>query len=182
MHPDHCGDLPALANWALNTANGPRIPVAGPETWDARLNAFISNDNKADVVADIFDVQYLQDGGTLSAGEFNLASRLVHHSVATYGVRVSDGTHTIAYSGDSGPCAALDEVADNADLFLCEAGSNEPAEYHMTAQQAHELAVRANTRRLILTHIPADAPVNKPAGQSAPSDIAYPGGEWLTSE
>ena len=47
----------------------------------------------------------------------------------------ADGA-TLAYTGDTGPCAALDEVAADADLFLAEAsfrsGDDNPPDLHLT--------------------------------------------------
>src|SRR5437588_1403619 len=131
MHPDHSADLITLANWALNTNGAPRVRVLGPTGWDIRLNWFISNDSSRDLVREIFDVEYLDDGSLSSVGEFRLTSRLVHHSVTSYGVRISSEDSTLAYSGDSGPCRSLGQLANNVDVFLCEAGSEKPTEYHM---------------------------------------------------
>src|SRR5205823_140619 len=132
-------DLITLAHWALNADNAPRIRILGPPRWDVRLNEFISEDSSRDLVRGIFDVEHLDDGSLSSVGEFTLASRLVHHSVTSFGVRISSEDSTFAYSGDTGPCRSLEQLADNVDVFLCEAGSDKPTEYHMTMQQAYEV-------------------------------------------
>lgn len=63
------------------------------------------------------------------------------------------------FSGDTAPCAALEQAASGADLFICEAtyGEDEQAplaaEYgHMTFSQAGRTAARAQARRLWLAH------------------------------
>lgn len=180
MHPDHSTDLITLANWALNTTNAPRVRVMGPLGWDARLNWFISNDSSRDLVREIFDVEYLDDGLSTSVGELSLTSRLVHHSVTSYGVRISSNDSTFAYSGDTGPCRSLEQLADKVDVLLCEAGSEKPAEYHMTIHQAYEVARKAKVGRLLVTHIPhrqLSGGLPDTGGLSA--EIVNAGDEWL---
>ncbi len=157
MHPDHSADLVTFANWALNVENVPRIRVFGPEGWDRRLNNFLSDGTGDNLVHDLFDVGYIEDGATLELGELRLTGRLVHHSVTTYGVRISGSSSTFAYSGDTGVCHALEELAENVDLLLCEAGSDTPTEYHLTIQQARDIAFKANVGKLLITHVPYGA-------------------------
>lgn len=180
MHPDHTADLATLANWALNTSGAPKIRVFGPQDWDRRLNAFISADGSHSVVRDIFEVEYLTDGLSVTVGESVLMTREVHHSVVSYGLRVLYDGDTFAYSGDSGPCSSLESLADNADLLLCEAGSEQPTEYHMTKDQAYELARRANVSRLLITHIPYGLVADEIGDYTAiPVATASAGDWWL---
>lgn len=179
MHPDHCADLAALANWALNTEDAPRVRVFGPAGWDRRLNSFISEDASRNLVGEIFDVGYLEDGATFTAGGFVVTSRMVHHSVPTYGVRISDGTSTFAYSGDTGVCPSLEVLAANVDLFLCEAGSDEPVEYHLTAQQAYDVALNANAGKLLITHVPDGLVVEVPVNRGLNTEVVQARDEWL---
>jgi ribonuclease BN (tRNA processing enzyme) len=179
MHPDHSADLITLANWALNTNDAPRLRVLGPPGWDVRLNGFMSNDSSHDLANEIFHVEYLDDGSLSSVGEFRLASQLVHHSVTSYGVRISDQDSTFAYSGDSGPCHSLEQLADSVDVFLCEAGAEKPAEYHMTMQQAYELARKAKVGRLLVTHVPDGThPGIPPQNGGLPVEIVNTRDEW----
>jgi ribonuclease BN (tRNA processing enzyme) len=81
---------------------------------------------------------------------------------------------TIAYSGDSGPSERLAELAHDSDLFVCEAtllhGDNDgPLRGHLSVDEAMAAATASGTRRLLLTHRPAELAV--------PADIerAYDG-------
>jgi ribonuclease BN (tRNA processing enzyme) len=71
---------------------------------------------------------------------------------------VEHGSRVLVYSGDTGPCAALDELAAGADLLLCEAAfvadGDNPRDLHLTGGQAGEVAARARVDTLVLTHIP----------------------------
>lgn len=180
MHPDHFGDLPALANWALNTPDARKLPVYGPGGWDRRLNFFLSGESGSGLSDRIFEVNHITDGDSVELGALSFDTRSVHHSVTGYGVRVNSGRTSFAYSGDTGPCEALSELANNVDLFLCEAGSEDPSEYHLTAQQACQIASEAGAKELVLTHIPGDpAGLGITAPDSLAVGIAQPGESWV---
>jgi ribonuclease BN (tRNA processing enzyme) len=82
----------------------------------------------------------------------------VVHPVEAFGLRVTMGDASIAYTGDSGPCDALDRLAGGADLLLAEASFREaddnPPEIHLTGADGGALAARAQVGRLVMTHIP----------------------------
>jgi ribonuclease BN (tRNA processing enzyme) len=156
LHPDHTGDLPALASWLLNRpGRQPPLAVYGPPGWMDRLTAFLPT--RPELLRDHIDTHNLFDGHTTTIGDLQLSSRAVRHSVQTYGVRIEHGSRILAYSGDTGPCPQLGELANHADLFLCETGAfvqptdREPA--HCTPEDAATTAQQANARRLLLTHI-----------------------------
>jgi ribonuclease BN (tRNA processing enzyme) len=81
----------------------------------------------------------------------------VDHPTPAFGIRVTDGERTFAYTGDTGPCTALDELARGADVLLSEASwtdaPDRPAGVHLSGKQAGEVASRAGAGRLLLTHI-----------------------------
>jgi ribonuclease BN (tRNA processing enzyme) len=72
-------------------------------------------------------------------------------------VRVEHGGKVLAYSADTAPCDALIRLAQDADLFLCEAsyvdGEDNPPDLHLTGRDAGEAATKANVSRLVLTHV-----------------------------
>jgi ribonuclease BN (tRNA processing enzyme) len=78
--------------------------------------------------------------------------------VEAYGIRVEHGGRSLTYSGDTGVSEALDELARDTDLLLCEAaftyGKENIPDLHLNGREAGEAAARAGARRLILTHIP----------------------------
>ncbi len=87
---------------------------------------------------------------------------------------MSNGDHTLAYSGDSGPDERLTEVARDADLFVCEAtllrgeldGSPRG---HLSVDEAVEAFEASGAKRLLLTHRPEELP--RPDGY----ELAYDG-------
>jgi ribonuclease BN (tRNA processing enzyme) len=85
----------------------------------------------------------------------------VAHPVEAYAVRVHEDVAaggTLVFSGDTGPCRALVDLAREADLLLCEAGfrhrEDNPPNLHMSGRQAAETATEAGVGALVLTHIP----------------------------
>jgi ribonuclease BN (tRNA processing enzyme) len=82
----------------------------------------------------------------------------VVHPVEAYGLRVGAGDATVAYTGDTAPCEALDRIAGGVDLLLAEAsfrdGDDNPPEIHLTGKDTGELAARAGVGRLVITHVP----------------------------
>ena len=81
---------------------------------------------------------------------------MTHIGVNAVGYRVETGGAVLAYTGDSGPCEAVIEMARDADLLVAEAtyqDSSSQAFFHMSATQAAEHATAAGARRLMLTHI-----------------------------
>jgi ribonuclease BN (tRNA processing enzyme) len=81
----------------------------------------------------------------------------VVHPVEAYAVRVEHEQRSIVYSGDTAPSRALVELAEGADLLLCEASftdGDNPPDLHMTGRQAGEHARDACVGRLVVTHVP----------------------------
>jgi ribonuclease BN (tRNA processing enzyme) len=70
-----------------------------------------------------FDGHELDDRHTVVVGDVTLTSRRISHSVPTFGVRAEHGGPVLAYLGDSGPCDSLNELARDAELFVCESGA-----------------------------------------------------------
>jgi len=91
----------------------------------------------------------------LAAGALTIRSRPVAHIATSIGYRVeTPGGTTVAYSGDTGPCESLVELARGVDLFLCECSLTDEmkVEGHLTPSEAGEAASRAGVKRLVLTH------------------------------
>ena|SRR5215218_4927499 len=165
LHMDHCSDLP-LANYALRHANnpapgygsteGPRVPVFGPPGWAEHVRAFMS---AADYypLEDAFEVHELVDEKRIEIGSLELMAAATVHGIETFGLRATLGKDTFSYSADSGPCDGLTRLAENADLFLCEAAwptwpQGRPP-IHMTPKLAGEWAADLGARKLVLTHL-----------------------------
>jgi Metal-dependent hydrolases of the beta-lactamase superfamily III len=99
----------------------------------------------------------------------------------TFGLRVTDGASTVAYSGDTAPTPNLAELARDADLFLCEAtlAQAEPADDrgHLDAAEAVAAFEASGAKRLIVIHRPDELPLDpgvepRSTGSSSRSEAA----------
>ena len=104
----------------------------------------------------------------IEIGNLRLEPEETQHYVRTWGFRITatgadeDPNRILTYSADSGPCDALPRLADQADLFLCEAALRslkeddpEPqSRGHLLPSEAAATARDAGARKLLLTHIP----------------------------
>lgn len=157
LHADHSADLLAafygLAYGGLTPEAS--IAVYAPADCAQRLAGFLGRADGA-FLSGVFDFHALVDGHTVRHGDLLLTSRAVVHDVEAYGLRAEYGGRVLAYSGDSGPCPALTELARDADLFLCEADIDQHRDgeqVHLTPEDAGHTARQADARQLVVTHV-----------------------------
>ena len=157
LHPDHCSDLCGFYVLRKYHPHGaqPRIPVWGPSgVADRMSDAYGLPDGLG--MRDAFD--FNEYDGPFNLGPFSIVPIPVEHPVEAYGLRISAGSSTLGYSGDSAVCEGLDKVAADVRLFLCEASFREvdtnPPGIHLTGVDAGATAARARAGRLVLTHVP----------------------------
>ena len=157
LHADHCLDM--CGYYVLRkyhpTGPQPRIPVWGPADTPGRLAR--AYDLPLDPgMNEEFD--FYPHAGPVTVGPFVVESTRVVHPVDAFALKVSIGDRTIVYSGDTGPCPELTDLATGADLLLCEAsfrdGVDSPPDLHMTGSECGTTAAEAGVGRLVLTHIP----------------------------
>jgi ribonuclease BN (tRNA processing enzyme) len=162
LHADHCLDLPGLFVWRRYHPSPPkgRALMYGPvNTW-ARLGAASSPEGREiDDFTDIFDVHNWVDRQAEVFGALTVLPRLVSHPTESYGLRITDPSGAVlTYSGDTGVCDAVVDLARDADVFLCEASwthsPKRPKHVHLSGKEAGRIAAEANAAELLLTHIP----------------------------
>ncbi len=162
LHADHCLDLPGLFVWrryhpAPATTRG---IMYGPADTRARLGAASSpQGGEIDDFTDIFDVRTWADGETVELGALRVTPRRVCHPTESYGMRFTDPSGAaLVYSGDTGYCDALLNLARGAHTFLCEASwthdHSHPPGLHLSGTEAGRAAAEAGVGELLLTHIP----------------------------
>ncbi len=184
-HDDHFGDLPALyyAYAFGEMSRTSRLPVFGPPGWTTRVSHFIAGEHVHDM-ASVFKVTEHHDGDRHHFGDLELLTRAVRHGVPAFGLRASVGEHALAYSGDSGPCDELVELALGATVFICEVGIPSRSEGawnpHCTPEDAGTMAERAEVDLLLLTHFgpnvdPQDAAKRASRMFGGPVRLAEPG-------
>jgi ribonuclease BN (tRNA processing enzyme) len=108
----------------------------------------------------------------------------MQHSVPAFGLQATNNGRTIAYSGDTGPCPALIDLASGTDLFVCEAGAATPERAHCTVTDALSAAEQGSSRRLLLTHLGEGVDTTRLSAQAdgPPVAIAVPGMKIVLDE
>jgi ribonuclease BN (tRNA processing enzyme) len=172
-HPDHFADLYALFVAAAfgGQADG-RIPLYGPPGFLNTIGSVASAETR-EVLAATFDFHPVHPGDAHAIGPFSVTVFGMNHPNDAVGYRVEAGGNVLAYSGDTGPTEAVEELARDADVFVCEAVlQGEAAEeypYHLSGAQAGQYAALAGARTLILTHLwpSLDPEVTRAAAENA---------------
>lgn len=160
MHADHYLDLVGLRYlypWG-EPAPAP-LPVHLPPGGRARLDAL------AEAVSErvgFFDAAFTaveyDPEAILEVGDLRLRFVRGRHYVPAWGVVVEapDGAR-LAYTGDTGPSATVEDAVRGADLLLVEsalglAAHDDLERGHLTPEEAIELARNAEARSAILVH------------------------------
>lgn len=102
-----------------------------------------------------FDITEYDASTNAVIGDCAVTAFPVRHAVPAWGVRIESASGILAYTGDTGWTDDLLQLAQGADLFLCEATRREPDEGphgHLSAAQAGQLARLAGAGELVLTH------------------------------
>lgn len=167
LHPDHCADFSGLAvqrryhPYAPYDATARRLPVLAPAQAPTRFAAAYapSAEELAETdLSDVFDFRPISDGTTADIAGATVRAGRVDHLCDAYGLRVEAEGRSIVYSGDTGPCQGLIDLARGADVLLCEASwphhEGAPTGVHLSGRQAGEHAAAAGVGRLLLTHVP----------------------------
>lgn len=160
LHPDHMVDLHGFfrARW-FGRRDADPIPVyAGAGVRD-RLSGL---EDDQDALAKVFTWHALPHDEGDQIGPLRMMSVALPHFVPNAGVRFEADGLVIAYTGDTGPDAALADLGRDADLFIVEASDRRqrpstpqspPGEdLHLTGTDAGEAAAGADAKRLMLTH------------------------------
>ncbi len=159
MHLDHCADLGSLYVARQYHPGGPRprIPIYGPSDLRQRAGEIYGPDDSGKLT-ERFEFREFP-GEPFSVGPFEVSAVPMFHCVEAYGFRVRVGDTVVAYSGDTAPCAALNELVKGADLAICEASfvesTTNPPGLHLTGREAAEAMVAGGARQLLLTHLVA---------------------------
>jgi ribonuclease BN (tRNA processing enzyme) len=171
LHLDHWGDL---VPWVWGSLFGPGADTPRPELWlppgaSSELRPVLAKLGGEDMFERAFEVREYEARVPFVAAGLEVTAVPVHHyDMQAFGFRVV-GDRVLAYSGDSGPCGSIGELARGADLFLCEAtlaesGRDGVPRGHLTAEEA----LAAADGPILLTHRPVELPA--PAGVQVAHD------------
>lgn len=163
LHADHCLDLPSLLVWRRyhpTPATG-RARLIGPSDTPERIGrASAETAAMFDDITDTFDFGAWAEGEDHAVGGFTVRPYRMFHPPESFGLRfTAPSGRVLAYTGDTGACDNLVDLARDADVLLAEASwthdpGNRPLGVHLSGIEAGEAAQAAGVGRLLLTHIP----------------------------
>jgi ribonuclease BN (tRNA processing enzyme) len=182
LHGDHFGGLPFLLLESQFEARRSRpLVIVGPPGARARIEAL--NEVLFPGVATRgwrFDWQVIEvePGFAGQVAGFALRTAQVEHSSGApcTALRLSAGSRTFAYSGDTAWTDALLPIADGADLFITECYSPErPVPGHLDWPSLRAQLPRLGARRIALTHLGAEALARRAEMAAAGVGICHDG-------
>ena len=166
-HLDHWGDL---VPWVWGRMFGPGEDTKKPGALDSARGAeMLEGIGRAPrvsghVLGHVRPERVTSTGEPFETAGFEVtAERVLHHELLAFGFRASANGAVLAYSGDSGPSDALPRLAQDADLFVCEATLLAPnpeggTRGHLASDEAVEAFEAADAKRLLITHRPRERP------------------------
>lgn len=160
MHADHYLDIVGLRYlypWGepAKTPLPMHLPPGGRARLDALSRAVSERDGFFDAA---FDAVEYDPTTELTLGDLRLRFVRGRHYVPAWGVVIeAPNGARLAYTGDTGPSASVEDGMRGADLLLVEAAlglaaHDDPERGHLTPEEAIELARAAEARSAILVH------------------------------
>jgi ribonuclease BN (tRNA processing enzyme) len=159
LHGDHFAGLPWLILYGQFAKRTKSLQILGPtgvrerveRTFDALYPGAATAERAFQTPFGEFSERTQHELGPARITPFEVC----HSSGApSYALRVEYGGKVVAYSGDTEWTDALIDVADGADLFVCECNFFErKGPGHMDYLTLREQRPRINADRLVLTHM-----------------------------
>ena len=161
FHPDHTADL---IHFLFATRYPPILrtrksfTIIAPETFNQFLTLLKRPyGNWLELPDGLMKIEELNTGDKdkKEFDTFTIVSAPVNHTPHSLGFRIEDGSgKIIVYSGDTGYCEEIVDLARDADLLILESSfpDGQGIEGHLTPSQAGDIATRSGVKRLLLTH------------------------------
>ena len=156
LHPDHTADLVPFL-FACGYATVPRTKplhiVGGKGTrhflaqLDNTFGRHLTSKHYDQDIREVGDESWTWEG-------IGFESRAVFHISNSRAFAVEMDGKKVSFSGDSGYCQSLIELAQDSDLFVCECAlpDHEKPDNHLSPSQVGDIAAKANVLKLVLTH------------------------------
>ncbi|MGH3787139.1 MAG: MBL fold metallo-hydrolase [Pseudonocardiaceae bacterium] len=191
LHPDHCADVSALTVYRRYHPHPPPsdpMPLYGPTDAAERLVAAYAPNAVERNTTDLSDIyDFRSYAGAASIGPIEVRAARVDHPCEAYALRVHHAGRVLVYSGDTGPCSQLVELATGADVLLAEASwphqADNPPGIHLSGTDAGRAAAAAGVGRLLITHVPPWTDAEQVLGEAkdafdGPIELVRPGADY----
>ena len=158
FHVDHCLDIVSIL-FAMRLPNlrrrkalylyGPRGLKRLIRGLDTAFNGWLAPKGYRLIA------QELEDKAMVALKRGRIFVRRVNHASAeAVGYRLTVGTKSLAYSGDTDMCHQIGHLGKRADCLIleCSTRDDQKVEGHLTPSECGYLAADSGCRRLVLTH------------------------------
>ena len=161
FHPDHTADLIHLLFVAKNPAVLKRrkpFVITGPSGTARLIDALkAAYTNWLELPPEIMRIEELDMGEKTKSdyGRFTVITSPTNHTPNSLAYRIEDRTgKAMVYSGDTGFCDEVVELARGSDLLILESAFPDGDEFegHLTPSLAGRIATLAGVERLVLIH------------------------------
>jgi ribonuclease BN (tRNA processing enzyme) len=158
LHPDHCGDLPALLH-VLHHGPKPRaqrLRVWGPAGTRALVSALCRAwEPWLDPRGFALEVRELAHRGEALGIGWVVEAHAVRHNTPALAYRLSRGSSSLVYSGDMEHDPGFARFAVACDLLLSECASDcdDARAGHLSPREALALSRAAGAGKTLLTHL-----------------------------
>jgi len=161
FHPDHTFGWPFLLLGVLEAGRSKPLFVVGPPGVRGFLAEMMDLGGVLsiqDAAHDLLDVRYVEvDGTWQEAGPLRFRAVEVEHveHLRCYGFLFERDGRVVGYSGDTRPCAGLEELAGAADVLVLECNGPHPSPplVHMDVDSVAALRGRHPGVPFVLTHL-----------------------------
>lgn len=189
FHVDHHGDLPTLLfgmRYGMLPARSAPLRLVGPVGTRALLERLAAAYGEWVLTPGFpVDITELEPGGSVELEGAGLACTKVPHTPESVAYSITEKSHRIVYSGDTGFDPAFAEWAKGCDLLVleCSLPASMAIPEHLTPEQCGELAELAAPGLLVLTHLypPVEAvDIAAIVGARYPGALAVAHDGWQT--
>jgi ribonuclease Z len=159
LHSDHLSGLIQIIETMSIEKRTRDLSVFGPKG----LKEYFATAQKATNVASNrkfrIEIREVNHGEELSFSEIKVGTFLMQHTIPCLGYRIDNSSFSLAYTGDTEPCANSVPLAQSTDLLIHEATYLEKDRTkareakHSTPREASEIATKAGAKALVLTHV-----------------------------
>jgi len=161
FHPDHTADLIhflfATKSPSILKRRSPFV-ITGPKGLKEHINRLQeAYGHWLTLPSEIIEIEELDIEKTVERdyGSFITITCPTNHTPHSLAYRIETKTgKSIVYSGDTGCCEEIVDLAGGVDLLIleCSFPDGQEAEGHLTPSQAGRIATLANVHKLLLTH------------------------------
>jgi ribonuclease BN (tRNA processing enzyme) len=182
FHADHCFGWPFFLEAATERGGGRTLSIVGPPGLEAHLADLVAVGKVSSVLeraGSRLDLRFVEvDGTWQEAGPLRFRAIEVAHVpyLRCFGYLFERDGGVVAYSGDTTPCAGLDELARESSTLVveCNGRHGEPGDptSHMDEDSVRALQSTHPDVRLVLTHLGEQVDLAQLFGVTVPDDFA----------